>query len=505
MLSTSTVLWRVAVIGLIVAVVPFAVHVYEQRDQVRTDAMLSASVSIRTVSHVTVDQFGDSVWNSGGGSGFLVSGETCEVWTNHHVVADAAIVEVFPSQWRGAAGIPAKVVNSTPQTDIAILKMESCDGLPQATLGDSQAVRAGDITYAVGNPLGRNPDSISRGIISHTHRDVAGGISYLQTDAAINPGNSGGALFNRRGEVIGINTAIARTRGGANVGVGFAIPIDTAKQIVAALRNGPPSWGDAGLSSIVSGLTPDEAAVFLVPDGHAAMVLTESPSDGPSANVLFAHDVIYAIDDTSFTNITDAKRLLNSRTVGDVMHLDLIREGEPRSVEVTLVEGWHEQALPRADHYEGHLGLTVEMWDERDGELGQFRTPIITKVHSLGPAHRAHVASSQHTLMLKGPYMVPYTLDVKTVTGVAFEGRYHAISGVDELERHAEFAFRAGKPLLLEVELWTRASARDSRAPLERKGRAFFKIDPALASKPVEFPGHADLLMAEVYMPAYVE
>ena len=208
--------------------------------------MLNVSVSIRTVSHVRIDKFGDSVWEASNGSGFLVSSDPCRVWTNHHVVADAAIIEVFPRQWNQATGVPAKLVNSTPRSDVAIVEMESCDGLPVAKLGDSSLVAPGAETFAVGNPLGRNPDSISRGIISHTERFLIGPTPFLQTDAQINQGNSGGALFNRAGEVIGVNTALAATRDGGNSGIGYAIPINAVKSVVKRLEAGHPSWGTAG-------------------------------------------------------------------------------------------------------------------------------------------------------------------------------------------------------------------------------------------------------------------
>ena len=206
--NRKTLLWRLAVLGLFVSLLPLGINVLERRDTIDTARMLDASVSIRTASHVTIDKFGDSVWEVNNGSGFLVSSATCEVWTNHHVIAGAALIEVFPRGWNRNAGIPARVVNSTPRSDIAILELDHCNGLQQAELGDSDRMRPGDDVFAVGNPLGRNPDSISRGIISHTERFREGDTPYLQTDAAINPGNSGGALFDRDGRVIGVSTAI---------------------------------------------------------------------------------------------------------------------------------------------------------------------------------------------------------------------------------------------------------------------------------------------------------
>ena len=336
-------------LGLIGSLVPLGIYALEKRVKVDTDNMLNVSVSIRTMSHVTVDTFGDSVWEINNGSGFLVSSSTCEVWTNHHVIDSAALIEVFPRGWDQPTGIPATVVNSTPQSDVAILKLKDCANIPAAKLGNSSLVQPGDATFAVGNPLGRNPDSISRGIISHTHRYREGGTPYLQTDAAINPGNSGGALFDREGYVIGINTAIDTTRFGTNLGVGFAVPIDLVKQVVADLRQGPPSWGDAGFSDIVSNLTPDEAEVFKVPDGGGALVVTKTPDEGPSAGKIFTHDVIYRINDSVVTDTEQVVRMIGQHDVGETLVLALIREGEQHQVDITLGEGWQANTVPEPD------------------------------------------------------------------------------------------------------------------------------------------------------------
>jgi len=477
----KTILWRLAVLGLFASLLPLGMNFLDSRDAVDTERMLDASVSIRTTSHVTIDKFGDSVWDVNNGSGFLVSTATCEVWTNHHVIAGAALVEVFPRGWDRNTGIQARVVNSTPRSDIAILQLEHCDGLRQAELGDSDRVRPGDEAYAVGNPLGRNPDSISRGIISHTQRYRESDMPYLQTDAAINPGNSGGALFDRDGRVIGVSTAIDSTRYGTNVGVGYAVPINRVMQAVADLRRGPPSWGDAGITDIVATLSPDEAEVFGIPGHGGALVVVRTPDDGPSAGKLLQHDVIYRINDHEIENARQAVRTIGQYDVGDPLRLELIREGEKQSIEIALGEGWQADAVPVPDKYEGYLGMTVEMWADQDGDRGQFKRPVITKVHSLGPAHRARIASSQNSVAMSGPFVVPYLLDVKTVTGVAYEGQFHDIADVDELEAFAVRAYREGRPLLLEIEVWTRSNPLNRADTLRLESTAFFKLTPERA------------------------
>lgn len=159
---------------LLIAGLAVAVYAYVDGENVDTEAMLDVSGSIRTISTVRTDPLGDSVWDAGSGSGFLVSKDGCEVWTNHHVVQNAALIEVYPRDWQRSSGVPATLVSATPRHDIALLRMQSCETIPAATLGDSERIYSGDETYAVGNPLGRNPDSISRGIVSHTERYVRG-------------------------------------------------------------------------------------------------------------------------------------------------------------------------------------------------------------------------------------------------------------------------------------------------------------------------------------------
>ncbi len=484
----GTLLWRLAVLASFASLVPTGLYILNTHNSVDTDKMLDVSVSIRTMSHVTIDKFGDSVWESSTGSGFMISSRDCEVWTNHHVIDDAAVIEVYPRGWNQGAGIAARVVNSTPRSDIAILQLESCADIPQALLGDSSLVRSGDETFAVGNPLGRNPDSISRGIISHTERYRGGSIPYLQTDAAINPGNSGGALFDSKGRVIGINSAIDTTRLGTNVGVGFAVPINLAKQVVTELRQGPPSWGDAGFADIVSTLTADEAAVFNVPDGHGALVVTKTPEEGPSAGKLLAHDVIYRINDTGVTDTAEVVRAIGQHSVGDTLTLDLIRTGELESIEITLGEGWKANEIQGADEYEGLLGMTLKMWDQEDDDRGRFKRPVITKVHSLGPAHKAHIASSQKTLYMRGPFVVPYLLDVKTVTGIAYQGEFHEVTTVEEVEEIAAEAYASGEPMLLEIEIWARANPNQQQAELELASTAFYKLTPERSEVLVEIP-----------------
>lgn len=479
MVTRSTIAWRTLVLLSLVAAVPAGLYWQDSRHEVDTEAMLNVSVSIKTISHVNVDPLGDSVWNPSAGSGFLISSSDCEVLTNHHVVAGAAHIEVYPRRWKENTGIPAKVVNSNPRSDIALLRMSDCSGIPAARMGDSGKLRPGDEVYAVGNPMGINPDSISQGIVSHTERFTSDLIPYLQTDASISQGSSGGALFNRNGDVVGINTAIAATPNGSNIGVGYALPINLVKQEVESLDDGPPTWGDAGIEDLLTGLTEGEAAFFGVPEQRAAVIVTDSPEEGPSTGKLFAKDVVYGIDDLSITSVNQARRLISSYDPGEEVTFRVIRTGVHKDVVVTLAEGWKRQDQPEPDYYNGHLGMTVEMWNKEEEWKGKIETPVITKIHSLGPAHLAYITSSQKTLVRNGPLLIPVQLSVFTVTGMAFNGVYYAIRSVDVLEHLAGEAFAVNAPVLLEIETWGRSNPLKFKEPVRRLRTSFHTVMPA--------------------------
>ncbi len=471
---------KVTSVAMLLAIsAPFTYYGYSGIDPVDTESMLDVSVSIRTISHVSIDQYGDSVWAPGSGSGFIVSTKTCEVWTNQHVIDNAAVIEIFPRGWEKTRGIPATVVNSTPHTDIAILQMESCDGLPAARIGNSNLASVGDETFVVGNPYGRNPDSISRGIISHTSRYLDGPTPYFQTDAAVNPGNSGGALFNRDGAVIGLTTAMASTSSGGNVGIGYALPINAVLENVAALRTGPPSWGDAGIDNIIAGLTLEEAAIFRVPEGHGAVNITRTPEQGPSAGKLIARDVVYKIDNEIVVSPAQVKRIIGGKMPDDTVAFSLIRNGTPEVVTVTLTDGWtkHQKSEDKAQYYSGLLGMTVEMWSNDKGERGQFKNPVITKVYSLGPAHLGYIVSSQSTTGRIGREIVPLQITVNSITGVVTEGVYQPVADIPTLEKLVSEAYNNHLPILLEIESWYR-NPTNFFAPLEYNTTAFHKILP---------------------------
>lgn len=478
-------IWRSGLlIILLLVIASLTLRFYNVEDSLNTEAMLGASVSIKAITHVRIDNFGDSVWNSQSGSGFLVSQNKCEIWTNNHVIADAAMVYVYPRGWQADSGIPATVVNSSPRMDIAVLRMQNCQKISAAVLGNSKNLQPGDEIYAVGNPLGDNPDSISRGIISHTERIVGNTVPLLQTDATINKGSSGGALFNKKGEVIGMNAALAVGQSGQNAGISYAIPIDMVAKTVTKLYKGPPSWGSAGIKSIISDLSPEAAKLFGLSTLKGAVIVTKTPQKGPCKDKLFARDTIYAVAGLPVTDVTSTIRTISGITPGDTIDFNLKRNGKDKTVSITLGNGWNPEPPPNADYYNGYLGLSLENWENEEGDKGKFKTPVITKVKSLGPAHRSQISSNQHYTTRTGPFVSTYLLDVKTITGVVLNGKYQAVKSIDEIDAFSKHAYFSGSPILLEIENWSRVNPYTSKQPLLHHSTSFYKITPMPASKP---------------------
>ena len=224
------------------------------------------------------------------GSGVIVSPEGY-LLTNHHVVEDATEIEVQLADGRQTR---ARVVGSDAETDIAVLKIE-LDALPVIALGDVRALQVGDAVLAIGNPFNVG-QTVTAGIVSALDRNQAGNSrfqNFIQTDAAINPGNSGGALVDAQGALVGINTAIF-SRTGGSLGIGFAVPVDTARQVMEALvRDGKVRRGWLGVEP--RDLTPELVENLNLPV-KTGVLITGVLQDGPAARGgLRPGDVVVAI------------------------------------------------------------------------------------------------------------------------------------------------------------------------------------------------------------------
>jgi len=276
-----------------------------------------------------------------GGSGFIVSKDGY-VLTNNHVVDGADRVTVGLPDRRS---FNAKIVGRDPQTDIAVLKIDGSD-LPTVPLGDDSKVRVGEWALAIGNPL-QLDFTVTAGIISAKGRssqlrDLNNNKyaiqDFIQTDAAINPGNSGGPLVNTRGEVIGINSAIA-SQTGYYAGYGFAIPVSLAKTVMDDLiAHGHVRR--AILGALIGEVTQEDAAVAKLKDISGAKIEDFSPADNSPAKRagLEPGDIIVAADGKPVDRVSTLQRIIRTHQPGDVLDLEDVRYGEHKSMKVKLAE-----------------------------------------------------------------------------------------------------------------------------------------------------------------------
>jgi serine protease Do len=340
------------------------------------------------------------------GSGFIVSKDGY-ILTNNHVVGDADRVTVTLTDHRV---FKAKVVGGDETTDVAVIKIDGTD-LPTTVLGEDSVTRVGDWVVAVGNPLGLD-FTVTAGIVSakgRSSRDLPGLLGglysisdFIQTDAAINPGNSGGPLINSRGEVIGINSAIA-SRTGFYSGYGFAIPISLARGVMDDLiKHGRVRAPVLGIS--IDEVSPEDAKVAGLDRISGVIVRGFSPAEGSPAEKAGVQpgDVIVAIDGRSVDRVSTLQRVVRTHEPGETVGVDVMRFGKKASYRVRLQERSEAPAVarmasaPRADSAPRgeavKLGIAVEPVTAefaREANLtADDRGLRVTDVTRSGPANR---------------------------------------------------------------------------------------------------------------------
>jgi serine protease Do len=267
----------------------------------------------------------------GMGSGILIEGGY--VLTNNHVIEDAITIYVKLGDGRQ---VKAKVVGADPDTDVAVVKISGIDKLPAAELGNSDNVRVGDWVMAIGNPFGFD-QTVTAGIISAKGRsnvNVSEFSDFIQTDAAINPGNSGGALVDLDGKVIGINSAIFSQTGGYE-GIGFAIPINMAKNVMESLiKSGKVARGYLGAQ--IQNVTP-QLAEMLKLNQMSGVVVAHVEPDSPAAKAgIQPNDIITRFNGVEITSDRNLVSLIRTTPVGQTAELKLIRDGQEKNVKVTI-------------------------------------------------------------------------------------------------------------------------------------------------------------------------
>ena len=272
---------------------------------------------------------GEQAPQNGLGSGVIVS-PAGYVLTNNHVIEDADDIEMQLSDGRITR---ARVVGTDPETDLALLKID-LEQLPVITLGDSDRLEVGDVVLAIGNPFGVG-QTVTSGIVSALGRNQLGintFENFIQTDAAINPGNSGGALVNTDGHLMGINTAIY-SRSGGSMGIGFAIPSSTARQVMEALvREGRVTRGWIGVEP--QALTPEMAQSLGLQPGQG-VIITGVLQGGPAAQAgVRPGDVIAAVAGQPVGNVAALLGAVAALPPGQNAQIDVIRRQDKLSMQV---------------------------------------------------------------------------------------------------------------------------------------------------------------------------
>ena len=291
------------------------------------EAALPSVVEISTEAVVTNNFYGQYV-SEGAGSGVIISQDGYIV-TNNHVVADASKITVRLSN---GDQFEAKLIGKDPQTDVAVVKIEA-QGLKPAIYGNSENLIVGELTVAIGNPLGSLGGTVTDGIISALDREITvegESMTLLQTNAAVSPGNSGGGLFNAKGELIGIVNA--KSTGESVEGLGFAIPINTARSIIESLiANGYVTGRPALGISTVEITTEYQKYQYRV--NEYGVYITKSVSKDFSVG-----DRVVAIEGNSVSSVSDIKAIINSHKVGDKITVTVSRKGKIIDIQATLMD-----------------------------------------------------------------------------------------------------------------------------------------------------------------------
>ena len=311
--------------------------------------VLPAVVNITSTS-VSFDFFYGVVPEQGAGSGFIIDKEG-HIVTNYHVIANARQLEVTLANKKK---YKAEVIGADRSHDLAVIKINA-SSLSVATLGDSSHLQVGQKVYAIGNPFGMFSGTMTRGIVSSIRsvREPDGVYidEAIQTDAAINPGNSGGPLLNSKGEVIGINTMIAGTAG-QNSGIGFAIPINTAKAVLNDLVTfGRVKRPALGIRSLPIG--PELAEQMGLPVDYGVLIISVAPGSAAeraglkggserayigNIPIMLGGDLIVAIDGQDVVDQQDLSHVMNNHRAGDSVTVTIYRNKRKMDVKVTLGE-----------------------------------------------------------------------------------------------------------------------------------------------------------------------
>ncbi len=329
------------------------------------------------------------------GSGFIIDKEGY-ILTNNHVIARADEIRV---RLESGKEYDAKIIGTDPETDIGLIKIEPEEELPIVNFGDSSKLQVGEWVIAIGNPFGLT-QTVTVGVVSALGRDIGAGKydNYIQTDASINPGNSGGPLINIDGEVIGINGAIYPGQQGGNIGIGFAIPINMAKEILPDLkasRSVQRGW----LGVVIQKLTPELAQALGLGKNKEGALVGDVSIGGPAEKAgLKRGDLIVKFDNTPVKSYEVLPRLVASHKPGSKVKVRIIRDGKKKTLSITL--GTLKTAksstamMEKKKEKSTQFGMVVEDITpelQNSYQLEISSGAVVTQILAGGPAQRAGI------------------------------------------------------------------------------------------------------------------
>lgn len=309
------------------------------------------------------------------GSGVIIDAAKGYVVTNNHVVDNASVIKVQLSDGRK---FDAKVVGKDPRSDIALIQIQNPKNLTAIKLADSDALRVGDYTVAIGNPFGLG-ETVTSGIVSALGRsglNVENYENFIQTDAAINRGNSGGALVNLNGELIGINTAILAPDGG-NIGIGFAIPSNMVKNLTSQMvEYGQVKRGELGIMG--TELNSELAKAMKVDAQRGAFVSQVMPNSSAAKAGIKAGDVITSLNGKPISSFAALRAQVGTMPVGSKISLGLLREGKAITVNLELQQSSQSQ-VDSSTIFSGIEGAEMS-------NKGQDKGVVVSSVKANSPA-----------------------------------------------------------------------------------------------------------------------
>ena len=324
----------------------------------------------------------------GAGSGVIISRDGY-ILTNNHVVEGAKEVSVTLAD---KGEFKAQIVGRDPKTDLAIVKIDAGENLPAASIGDSDQIKVGDWVLAIGNPFGLG-HTVTSGIVSAKGRVIGAGPydDFIQTDASINPGNSGGPLFNMKGEVIGINTAIIPD----GQGIGFAIPVNTAKPLIPQLEaNGEVTRGYLGVN--IQSITPDLSKALNLEKSKGALVAEVVPGGPADKAGIKAGDVIVSFDGKPVHDSHDLPAMVAATAIGREVPITLVRNGKEIKIAAVIakLESDGTRLAETKPPAQGKWGLQLQdLNPEIARQLGlkDEHGAVVVGVQPGSPAYRASI------------------------------------------------------------------------------------------------------------------